>query len=147
MTTFLVLHGPNLNLTGDREPEIYGQLSLQVINERLFGWAEHRTIELRAFQSNHEGALIDSLHECRAWADGVVLNAGALTHYSFALRDAIAAIPIPVVEVHMSHVANREPFRHTSVIAPACSGQISGFGWFSYVLGLEALYRLAKGET
>jgi len=144
MPAFLVLHGPNLNLTGEREQAVYGELSYQTLNEQMFAWAEAQGIELRVVQSNHEGELIDALHEARSWAAGAVINAGALTHYSYALRDAIAAVGIPVVEVHLSHVAAREPFRRISVIADACVGQVSGFGHYSYVLGLLALLQLTK---
>lgn len=144
MTRVLVLHGPNLNLTGRREPEIYGQQTLSDVDEAIGTFAAEHGCEVRIVQSNHEGALIDALHNAIDWADGAVINPGALTHYSYAMRDAVAAVPYPVVEAHMSAVASRERFRSRSVIAPVCVGQISGFGLLSYLLGIEAL--LMRGE-
>jgi len=136
----LVLHGPNLNLLGVREPKIYGHETLDDINARLEARAAQSNVELRIVQSNHEGVLVDELHSARlAGFNGILINPGAFTHYSYALRDAIAATDLPAVEVHLSNVHKREEFRHTSVLVPVCIGQVMGFGWRSYLLGLEGL--------
>lgn len=138
----LVLNGPNLNLLGVREPGVYGNDSLETINKELSVYAESNGIELDFAQSNHEGEIIDKLHACMGVYDGVVLNAGAYTHYSIAIRDAISAIKLPVIEVHLSNVHSREEFRRNSVIAPVCRGSIAGFGKDSYLLGIIALQRM-----
>jgi 3-dehydroquinate dehydratase-2 len=139
----LVLHGPNLNLLGQREPGTYGRVILDEINSQLVQAANQRGVELQILQSNHEGALIDAVHETLDWdkelGRGLLINPGAYTHSSIALRDAITAVRIPTVEVHLSNIHAREPFRHRSLIAPVAVGQISGFGWRSYLLGLQAL--------
>ena len=139
MKKILVIHGPNLNLLGEREPGVYGSDTFETVNNEIVQKAKECNFECEVFQSNHEGEIIDKLHSARLEFDGIVLNAGAYTHYSYAIRDAIAAIKIPVVEVHMSNVHKREEFRHHSIISPVCVGVIAGFGKNSYLLGVEAL--------
>ena len=144
----LIINGPNLNFLGIREPGIYGTENLEQVNGAILARAKELGAQCEVFQSNHEGDIIDRLHEARREFDGVVLNAGAYTHYSYAIRDAIAAIRIPCVEVHISNVHAREEFRHTSVIAPACLGVVCGFGGDSYLLALEGLVRrLSQQKT
>ncbi len=140
----LVMHGPNLNLLGEREPGYYGSDSFASVNKEIEQKAAELGLECEIFQSNGEGELIDKLHQARLGCAGVVLNAGAYTHYSYAIRDAIAAIKIPVVEVHMSNIHARDEFRHNSVIAAVCAGQIAGFGKNSYLLGVQALNDIIK---
>ncbi|TAE61020.1 MAG: type II 3-dehydroquinate dehydratase [Nostocales cyanobacterium] len=143
----LVLHGPNLNLLGQREPGIYGSLTLEDINRRLTTEALRLEVKVAALQSNHEGVLLDAIHGSLGQHQGIVINAGAYTHTSVALRDAITAVNLPTVEVHLSNIYRREDFRHHSYIAPVVVGQISGFGVQSYLLGLQALvHHLRKDE-
>lgn len=138
----LVLHGPNLNLLGEREPEVYGTMTLAQLDRKLGLYARRQGATLRCRQSNSEGGLIDLLHAHRKWADGVVFNPGAYTHYSYALRDAVAAIQVPTIEVHLSDVTKREPFRRVSVIAPACAGRRYGRGAVSYQEAIDDLVAL-----
>ncbi len=140
----LVLHGPNLDLLGSREPEVYGSETLSDIDARLAAYAEAHDIELRTLQSNHEGELVQALHDAIGWAGAAVLNAAGYTHTSVALRDAISACAIPTIEVHLSNISARESFRRRSLIAPVCRGQISGLGWLGYRLALEAAAALCS---
>ena len=142
MTAVLILHGPNLNLLGTREPKIYGSMTLDQIDSELKSMGIKAGIEVRCMQSNHEGGLIDALQEARNWAAGVIFNPGGYTHTSVAIRDAISAISLPVVEVHLSNVYAREEFRRHSLISAVCKGKVVGFGWRSYVLGLQGLIEL-----
>jgi 3-dehydroquinate dehydratase-2 len=140
----LIVNGPNLNLLGRREPEEYGRTSLQEIEDELRGYAASREVEIRFLQSNHEGALIDAIHGAIGWADALLINPAGLTHTSVALRDAILAANVPTVEVHLSNIYRREPFRHHSLIADVASGQITGFGGFGYLLALQAVLHLLE---
>lgn len=142
MKQILLLHGPNLNMTGIRERDIYGAETLEDINRELLEYAEKQGIFLEIFQSNHEGTLIDRIHQAYGTKDAIVINPGAYTHYSYAIRDAIASVHLPAVEVHLSNIHQREEFRHTSVIAPVCRGQICGFGKWGYFAALDLVNRL-----
>ena len=139
--SILLLNGPNLNLLGSRQPDVYGSMTLAEINSAVEQHLAVYGVQLRAAQSNHEGALIEFLHEARDWADGVVFNPGAYTHTSLALRDAITTVELPVIEAHLSNVHGREAFRHKSLLAGVCLGVIAGFGWHSYILAVDALLR------
>ena len=146
MIKILVLHGPNLNKLGTREPEIYGKTTLEEINEKLRGLAANLDSEVESFQLNSEGDLIDIIQKKSETINGLIVNLGAYTHYSFALRDAISALAKPTVEVHLSNIYSREQFRHNSVTAPVCWGMITGLGWRGYLLALEALVGLLRED-
>jgi 3-dehydroquinate dehydratase II len=139
MAKILLVHGPNLNLLGSREPQIYGTAGLDEINDRMKRVAEENGVELRTFQSNSEGALIDAIQEAADWADGIIINPGAYGHYSYALRDALAAVRLPSIEVHLSNIYAREEFRNKSVISAVVVGSICGLGWRSYLCALQSL--------
>ena len=139
MKKILFLLGPNLNMVGIRDKHVYGTETAESINEQVMKWAEELGVELTIYQSNHEGDIVDRIHSAYGKMDGIMINAGALTHYSYALRDAIEAVQIPTVETHMSNIYAREEFRHHSVISAVCRGTVAGFGKMSYYLGLKAL--------
>jgi 3-dehydroquinate dehydratase-2 len=147
MKPILVLNGPNLNLLGLREPEVYGRLTLSQLEEEIRAEAGDLGVAVEFFQSNQEGSLLDRLHEGRGRLRGALLNPGGLTHTSVALRDAVAAVDYPVIEVHMTNILAREPFRHTDLIAPVCRGVVMGLGAVGYRVGLRALVALAAGES
>jgi 3-dehydroquinate dehydratase-2 len=140
----LILHGPNLNLLGKREPSVYGTVTLEQINQILVADGKILNAQVTCFQSNHEGEILDRIHACPGKFDGIVINPGAYTHTSIAIRDGIAGVNLPAVEIHLSNIHKREKFRHRSLIAPVCIGQISGFGMESYRLGLQALVTYLK---
>ncbi len=144
MKKVLVIHGPNLNLLGQREPGVYGNVTLQEINNNLAVKAGELGIDLKIVQSNHEGELVDAIHQAMSWAECIIINPGAYTHTSVAIRDALCAVNIPAIEVHLSNIYKREDFRQKSFIAPVVSGQISGFGADSYYLALEASLKISK---
>ena len=143
MTKLLVLHGPNLNLFGRREPHIYGTTTLAQVNDKLHALARELNVQLECFQSNHEGALIDKLHENIDTVQGALVNPAGLTQHGVPLHDAIKAMPFPVIEVHMSNIAAREAWRSHSIISPAVKGTVQGLGWRSYTAGLRVLAELA----
>ena len=143
----LVIHGPNLNLLGKREPNIYGKLTLDKINDKLVAKAETLSIGLEILQSNYEGAIVDAIQQADGCFAGIIINAAAFTHYSIAIRDALAAVSVPAIEVHLSNIYKREEFRHHSVISAVVKGQISGFGADSYLLALEAAAGIVRGDS
>ncbi len=144
MVKISVIHGPNLNLLGLREPEVYGALNLEQINQRIEEFARKEGLEVRITQSNSEGTIIDTIHDALHWADAIVINPGAYTHTSVAIRDAIAGVRLPTIEVHLSNVHRREEFRHHSYVSPVAVGQIVGFGLHSYLLGLQAAKQIVE---
>lgn len=144
MITICVLHGPNINLLGIREPDVYGHDTFDELNRKIKERAKSLGVEARIFQFNSEGEIIDAIHECLNWAEAIVINPGAFTHYSYAIRDAIAAVRLPTIEVHFTNIHAREEFRRHSVTAPVTSGQIVGFGTNSYLLALEAAKTLVE---
>lgn len=147
MIKILLIHGPNLNLLGKRTPEIYGTSGLDEINAAMQTIAKEGGAELRVFQSNSEGSLIDTIHEADNWAGGIVINPGAYAHYSYAIRDALASIKLPAIEVHLSNIYAREEFRHQSVISPVVVGCISGLGVRSYAFGIRAMIEILRERS
>lgn len=147
MANVLVLHGPNLNLLGFREPTVYGETTLEEINNAIMEEANRLGLTVRIQQSNHEGHLIDAIQQAYGWANAIIINAAGYTHTSVALRDTIQAVRLPTIEVHLTNIAAREEFRHHSVLAPACVGQISGFRWVSYILALQAVKHLLEQKS
>jgi 3-dehydroquinate dehydratase-2 len=147
MTNILIIHGPNLNLLGEREPEVYGSTTIFQLNQMLAQKARELGVEARFFQNNSEGKIIDFIHKYRIWAHGIIINPGALTHYSYSLRDAIVAVSKPAIEVHLSDIHKREPFRKISVIKEVCIDQIVGLGIQSYFRGLEKLVMHLRGTA
>ena len=143
----LVLHGPNLNLLGEREPEVYGRLTLDEVDRRIASRAAELSVAVRSEQSNVEGELVTLIQDARRWADGILINPGGYSHTSVAIRDAVAAVDVPTIEVHLSNPAAREEFRRTDVVATACAGVVAGFGWRSYVVALEALVAIVAGAA
>lgn len=139
-----LIHGPNLNLLGSREPQIYGRDSFDEINRKIKARGLQLDVDVRILQSNHEGEIIDAIHDARTWADGLVINPGALTHYSYAIRDAITAVRLPTIEIHLTNVHAREEFRHHSVISAVVTAQIIGLGSLGYILGVEAIKEIVE---
>ena len=144
MRKILVIHGPNLHLLGSREPDVYGKVTIDEINKDLKNSAKSKKVSLEIIQSNHEGEIVEKIGKAKGSFDGILINPAAYTHTSVAIRDAVSAVDIPTVEVHLSNIYGREEFRHTSLIAPVAKGQVSGFGKMSYILGLEALVWLLE---
>jgi 3-dehydroquinate dehydratase-2 len=144
MKKFLIIHGPNLNLLGEREADVYGSLTLSDINNELITLSKELNVELETFQTNIEGEIVDAIQKAKGKFDAIVINPGGYTHSSVAIRDAISAVKVPTVEVHLSNIYSREEFRHKSVIAPVAAGQITGFGKESYLLGLRAAASLLE---
>jgi 3-dehydroquinate dehydratase-2 len=147
LTKILLIHGPNLQLLGKRQPEIYGRQTLEDINSHLREIALGEGVELKTFQSNHEGAIVSEIGDNINWADGILINPGAYTHTSIAIQDALAAVNLPVIEIHLSNIYARDAFRHHSYVSPVAIGVISGFGAFSYDLALEAMIRRLQEKT